>query len=776
MANALKKLVSYWVKGQEINPEVKMPALYLMNDLELVLEMQRRHDPKNMMFVHLPDVIEKEGYELDEYTITKKGKNPKTINAVRIGSNTMSCGMNNAYKQRNSEKTDTTSTLASLEEAVQTTSEKRSVNMAKLTETAKRISSSGEPDPAQIMDLIYDIITTQFEFLEHFAREEVQNADGSWENKKENAINIYIDRADRMFKIEDNGRGMTQEVMDKYYFNIQASLNEALKHAAGKFGIGAVAKFGLGYEYIKVDSVPMEGKGGMTVVDPNLSRDEAYRPNERTQRGTTVEIKFSKDSDVDFDRIIEILEHDCRYIETPTCLHVDGKTSVLNNELVPKERKGIVSFNTENIQGHLKECPGEGLVDLLSHRIRLKSIPAKGYEGAVNCSGLDTTFSRDSVTDDPVLKNVLSYIEIQARALRKKGSTDINNLSIETRLNDYNKFVKECLFNKDGTPNTEWIRNNYKALRNSSHRTLFDSDVDVLLGECALMKPIEKLGDVLQKKTRGKVNEGNMSVGLIIGTLIGIAGSGYALHKGIPGAEIMLGAACASGAYVYSIATEHMIRALSRTIKRNVSVNMIRDTYDEIDRDGAAIENIEPPTRSPMLAKASGVACGALTALFLASAGLSHVSDRLPDIDLGLSMPAIEQTYKNPADENRGNGWLYGLVALGAGAAAAGTYISMRKKKRFERYDDTLSEREKGMIESVKEELLHVNPDVDVFFGNNMGRGDLRFYLTKGSIMLNKERADFDPKMIALGYAVEVMKDKGLADMLASEYLKEARK
>ena len=469
----LADMITRGLRGTELHGLVRMPSLLVVRDLEAYHTLRTQLSPRKSLVMHSPAILHTTGV-----STLKIGKHD--VEGYLSEGDILGHSLAGIYAQQQADAPQIERTLASLDEAVVRTAQERSENMAVLAETARRLCAERHDgrqdlqDQTALRELIHSIVTTQFEHPEYFIREAVQNADGASREKAKNRIDIYLDSEQHLVRVEDRGRGMTPEVMDGVFFNLYASLNEALDHAAGKFGIGAVSFFGLGHEYVMVDSLPRAGEGervgegGRIVVDADLNRDERFNPSQRSEPGTTLEIKLKSDADIDFNRIVQILRKDCAYIETPLYLHTGGTTEQLNRELTPPASSHSISFEEPSVQGHVIPAQ-EGELALLSHRIRLQSVPTQGYSGVVNCSGLDTTFSRDTVADDPVLRNVLRYVQGQAAKLKTTQRVGLDQLSLDTRLRAYRTFVEQSLFLPDGSPNEPWIQENIRELSEGEH-------------------------------------------------------------------------------------------------------------------------------------------------------------------------------------------------------------------------------------------------------------------------------------------------------------------
>ena len=58
---------------------------------------------------------------------------------------------------------------------------------------------------------------------------------------------------------------------------------------------------------------------------------------------------------------------------------------------------------------------------------------------------------------------------------------------------------------------------------------------------------------------------------------------------------------------------------------------------------------------------------------------------------------------------------------------------------------------------------------MDTYFGNNL-QEEQPFYLAKGAVVLNPERLDIVPDLVALKYVSEIRKELELAKNIAESY------
>ncbi|MEA3430690.1 MAG: transglutaminase domain-containing protein [Nanoarchaeota archaeon] len=464
LKNRVKQKIPEWIRLANVEGHAQMPRMIVVDDVEEAGRLRRRYP--DTLVVHSPKIYDEHSrWEVDDSFNSSNDpleirlSNNDKIKGILVEPESMMLAMSNLYQDWMEPPKDLNQVVDSLENSVEKATVKRQKGMDGLQKAAMNLS--GKKDPQKIRSLINWILKHQFEFPEHFIREAVQNADGAYENKKENQIDVYIDTANRQVRIEDKGMAMTSKTIDDKFFNMFKSENEHLDFAAGKFGIGAVSFFGLDHESVEIDSLTEAGEGSRVVVNRKLMKGD-YLPSNRTEHGTTITINLAEQSDIDFNKVKEILEQDCCYIETPLFLHMDGNSRRLNRELFPDD---AMTFQENNAQGFLQKYGNGGELHLLDHRIRLKTLPIKGANGVVNCDGLSTTFSRDSIKDDAVFKNLWSFINLKRKELYQNEAVDYTGLPIDERLKRYSHFVQESLFVEDGKANEEWIRDNFSTLK-----------------------------------------------------------------------------------------------------------------------------------------------------------------------------------------------------------------------------------------------------------------------------------------------------------------------
>ncbi len=783
----LLELLGFSLKNEDISNLINLPGLIFVSDLEEAQELRRKYSSQRYSVIHSPELVERYGYTF------KLGWFGKERPGVFVPGHQVRKAMAHLYEMSGeSSPGNINETLQSLEDSIQHTSAERTQNMAALEETAKNLLSENKEDQnnQQLMRFIHDLTTSQFEELEYFSREGVQNADGSAEDKKNNRVDIYVNPEERVVKFSDQGRGMTQDVMNNVFFNIYASLNETLSHAAGKFGLGAVSFFGLGHEYVKVDSKPKEGSGGIAIVDAQLNREAGFSPNEREDYGTTIEIKLAEDSEVDFERIVEILKKDCCYIETPLYLHQNGSTEQLNKSLKPAKSVNTIPFQENNLEGFLTKHPGEGSLDLLAHRIKLKSITLPGLSGAINCPELDTSFSRDTVLDDPVLKDVLQYVRVKSKEFESEDTVDIKGMSLETKLKHYQDFLQNTLFTADGSPNMSWINDHRSDLIHMEYSDPKDLEhcfekayLNRIIGTVVekIISPFRK-----DKESPPKRDEiwayGLATIGLGYLGASGIALiDGFLINDGSFGSkppDYILAAGVIAVADIFDVAGTYAYKKIKRAAQKKL-VSHYSNKLSEMNFTSSLEEQVSTAGRTAKLAT-SGLLAGSLIL-----GGVMGVNALSGEENPQTEKTKIEKVEKKsrkdksedfelyvPGEESEETPLYIPLLGATALAAGAGTLVWRRKRKENlmkETYTEELSEKELQVLEAVKEQFGELPFGVETYFGKNLQEKQ-PFYLTKGAVVLNPERLDIVPELVALKYVSKIRKELELAKKIAENY------
>ena len=431
-----------------------MPELVLMPSLEDFQQASTVNQDPGVVVVHGPDVIRTYGLGVHPAWVGYQKYPAAVITAHSVANAMLSLYQNRGENHYNA-------TLESLERAIEEDAARREASQATLKSLAERLDKVEGDTPEHVIEFIRTMLFSQFGDSHHSIRELYQNSAAATKLFPDGRIDIHLDPDQRIIRVEDNGSGMSLDTLDKVYFRIGASLNEFLKHAAGRFGMGAVSCYGIGHEYVTIDTRTAEGDGASVEVDAQLQRSD-YAAPKRQNRGTTVEIKLSKDADVDFGRLEEIVRTDCPFNSTtPIYLHKGDDVEKINRPLSSSSRDAL-NFS-DRIQGYVKRVAGNGRVDLLSHEIRLTTIELEGLEGVINCDDLETVWSRD-VAVGPAYEFVIARLAQARRTLKAGKELDLSQLSLAARVSDYIDFLHSTILNPDRTPNIDWISANLDQL------------------------------------------------------------------------------------------------------------------------------------------------------------------------------------------------------------------------------------------------------------------------------------------------------------------------
>ncbi|MBI2136909.1 ATP-binding protein [Candidatus Woesearchaeota archaeon] len=439
---------------------VPMPSIALVGNLETAMELEKTFPEDRLIVVHSPNYLKATGKKT-RFRLGGQKIGGKLIRPALVAYN-----LARLYEESGGREAAAIS-LDSLETRISEETERRRQSQQLLAGFGQSTGEGGKQEACQIGELIRILITAQFEHLEHFITEEIQNAAAATAKMADGRIDVYLNPQERYIRVSDNGIGMSQHTIENVYFSFFKSLNELLEHAEGEFGLGAKAKFGIGHESIAIDSMPVDNdeKGGYVVVDRELQREEGLRSTRRQSHGTTVEIRLSEASTISFDRVVDTLIEDCESVKTSIYLQIgDAAPEKINKPLFTNE-SGSINFDEQMVQGHLRALKRgqRGKIKLTSHLIKLGEVEAAGVEGTVNCDYFNKTFSRDSVVENPVLVEALGYAKTKAAELLKSQSDGLKNSSVEARLVDYSEFLRSTLL-KDGAVDKGWVVRNLEDM------------------------------------------------------------------------------------------------------------------------------------------------------------------------------------------------------------------------------------------------------------------------------------------------------------------------
>ncbi len=775
---ALVRAISDRFRGRNVLHYLDVPSLAIVANVEEAERLKRTYSKRQLIVLHDPEYFSSRFCEDLPY-IRLGGR---AIEGVLFSGDRVGKALVQLY-EREKNKDVAAESLVALDEAVAREAARREENKVYMAQVAQSFEGATS-DSEQIRTLIGEILTSQFEYQEHFIRELYQNSSAATYGIEGGKIDIYLDPENRIIRFEDNGIGMSRDTMENVYFNLYKSINEALEHAAGKFGIGAVSIFGLGHEYVSVDSFPLSGQPGRAIVNANLERDD-FLPSLRTSPGTSIEIKLSPDSTVDFKKIVDLLVEDCSYGETPTYIHQNGSVIQINQSLKPDVPNAIV-FDNGKVSGHVVRTD-VGEVKLLSHRIRLTSMPAIGFKGVANYDQLDTTFSRDTVTDDPALSYVLRFVYDNARRLKRTSDVDMRTASLEARIADYGDFLRKSLFTKEGVENDEWLHKNLADIvylsnkrydlfeeKKSSSLEFFERIFD-LIG--AFYEGVAKTAYPLKRRfTDNDDGVEELKNTLVISSLYGMMGLAvlsvsYIFYsqdlRGMYGLIPVAAFSALFAPYLVSEGIELMGRttykSIEKTLARSVTRHYAKESFEQnvpISEDPSILKNAAMLALVPAGIGALLVATGSV----LLMAGSMYVdANREAVVRENKKSPAVaveeEVEHHIPQDHDAAP-YVLAMSALALYAGRKKKYVAERK----------ITVDQEAFIEEVKSELgaNHVN----VYYGKNLKADGPRFLVTKKDLVLNGHRK-FPAWAAALEYAAKGQKNYDLAGEIAKRNLGE---
>ena len=281
--------------------------------------------------------------------------------------------------------------------------------------------AAGGPKAEQ--DGLVDDVVRQFSDPFAFYRELVQNAIDAGAGRI--AVRIVHDDAEGLTKIavEDDGSGMTEEVLTNDLTVLFKSTKEQRDDAIGKFGIGFVSVLAIEPLLVAVDTSTGDGVRHRLELHPDHTWD--LLRSEGEGRGTTVTLTVRVDAFAAFvNRSRAALERWCRHARVPVTFAVhggggaDGEPERIDRplalddvllEVAARSEDGrtelVVGLPRGGARGAFYNC---GLLLFESRQAlpRLGGISFKVMDGR-----LEHTLSRDDVRRDAHFADVLERVE-----------------------------------------------------------------------------------------------------------------------------------------------------------------------------------------------------------------------------------------------------------------------------------------------------------------------------------------------------------------------------
>jgi molecular chaperone HtpG len=298
-----------------------------------------------------------------------------------------------------------------------------------------------EPDtPVGGRGGVVDEIVRQFADRYAFVRELVQNAVDAGAKR----VRVVIDDAgpSLVVRVEDDGAGMTLEIIEGPLLTLFSSSKEGLKGKIGRYGVGFMSVFALEPEHVLVETWRKEGS--YTVRIGHSHDFEVREAAKRPGSGTHVSLVLApgkEDRNEVAARVLSAARRWCRHLARPvSVVTVDGEQRV--NEKLALRAPAVVEETADGVHAivgiaagtHL--MPGEPghegtgtFAGFYAHGLTLletteppTAIP--GVRFKVACADLAHTISRDDVRRDAAFERAMRVVR---RLVRRELRTQVAN-------------------------------------------------------------------------------------------------------------------------------------------------------------------------------------------------------------------------------------------------------------------------------------------------------------------------------------------------------------
>jgi hypothetical protein len=280
---------------------------------------------------------------------------------------------------------------------------------------------------------VVDQIVRQFADRYAFVRELVQNAVDAGAS----SVRVVIDDAgpSPVVRVEDDGAGMTLEIIQGPLLTLFSSSKEGQKGKIGRYGVGFMSVFALEPSHILVETWRKEGS---YVVE--IGKDHGFEVREGSKRkgsGTHVSMVLEpgKEDRAELSaRVLGAARRWCRHVAKPvTVVTPDGEHMVnqklaLRSPVVVEEKEGSVhalvgvAAGTELMDGDESLEGTSTFAGFYAHGLTLLETtdPATAIPGVrfkVACADLAHTISRDDVKRDAAFERAMRVVR---RIVRKE--------------------------------------------------------------------------------------------------------------------------------------------------------------------------------------------------------------------------------------------------------------------------------------------------------------------------------------------------------------------
>jgi hypothetical protein len=428
--------------------------------------------------------------------------------------------------------------------------------------------------------------------------------------------------------------------------------------------------------------------------------------------------------------------------------------------------------------------------------------------------------SRDTVYDDPVLRNVLEYVEgVKNKLSRKNRLVNLRSMSLDTRVRDYNRFLHSTLFNADGTVNQQWFRENFCQFRNQpSAEYVLDKSYSLPFSTLSGRVVHGLFNYIANRFRKEKLNVDNIyttrdfksngvafnllgSFALVLSNVVG-----YELSpRGSDLRDVFL--TLSEGALVPGALTvaEGTIEKVYNNSKRVLVRRAVNREYKRVSTH-RTVEDIISKNES------LGKVASSLSKLLLFSAltfgatyGVARIVDGYSDRNTSQTTQQLQSGTEERKEKKRESNsdhladvLKYSLLVGSAATIAGGLLYRNGKRRREQRLLEPQSESDLEKlsknggcppatervryVQQVQDYLLDIRsrgssdrgmvilPNIEVYYGSPANLEDNAAYIAPGRIVLNPKAQPLPVEILALRYATEVTKDLSLMRAIAADY------
>jgi len=286
--------------------------------------------------------------------------------------------------------------------------------------------------PRRARGNVIDEMVSQFADRYAFVRELVQNSIDAGASR----VAVHVEAAEGRTRtsVEDDGSGMTLEIIEGPLVTLFSSSKEGQEGKIGRYGVGFMSVFALDPTEVEVDTRTAEGHYLVRIF-----RDQSYEITELPPRdgtGTIVTLIIDgEDSGEHESRVEAAIVRWCRHVRVPVELDTGGhvRSRCQPFELVAPivlaaDKDGVsvvvgLSAGTEAIPTNGEPPEGRGdyagffARGLTLHETTDRALVVPGVRFKVESAGLAHTLSRDNVRRDAAYERAMRMVHSLARNL-----------------------------------------------------------------------------------------------------------------------------------------------------------------------------------------------------------------------------------------------------------------------------------------------------------------------------------------------------------------------